>query len=660
VRKRAGYFAQYNGANGRRASKRPRASGIVAIDGEGYTAPDGTHRYCYMAASDEEGLIGELENAKGLTAEEVFGWLCKLPRGALLVGFSLGYDRTKWLESWPDEGVYQLLRPEIRQGDKGALPVAVGGFRANLLATRFTIRRADEPRSRRTVWDVFKFFQCSFVKALARWDIGTPDERARIERDKSRRKDFESIGERERTYCQLETRLLALLVRKLLTAHREAGLFLQSYFGPGSTAAIVLKEHGEQRAVIPPRMALAVLTAYFGGRFELSRMGPVEADELFAYDITSAYPAAMAELPCFRHGRWVHDPTGARWRDVHVALVRFRLHAHKGAPTAWGVLPHRMPDGNILFPSSGAGGWAWSPEVRAASDVHPGVHVLEAWLWEQACDCDPPFEKRIHELFRKRLEWGKEAAGIVLKLALNSLYGKSAQRAGKARYRCMVRAGLITSMTRAKLVRAASMAKGWDSILELATDSVLSREPLLGIEAPGLGGWSRKPWPGGAFLMRPGLRFALEPGEASDMSRTAARGVGTRVLHANRAAILGAWRRAPFEPVTVATPSFFHGAKLEVRRVRGAYDADELTWEYRRGELYGRWTDETRTLTYAPKPKRESIRPDGSLALWELPMSEACQSVPYGMAEQSLLGDELERGRERDEDQPDGEGLSLV
>jgi hypothetical protein len=283
--------------------------------------------------------------------------------------------------------------------------------------------------------------------------------------------------------------------------------------------------------------------------------------------------------------------------------------------------------------------------------------VSECWQWEQDCDCDPPFERRITELFNKRVEWGKENKGIVLKLALNSLYGKSAQRAGKARFRCMVRAGLITAITRAKLLGAVMRATDPWNVLELATDSVLSTEPLP-LESPGLGGWERKPWPGGAFLMRPGLRFALE--REKGMKRTAARGVGTKVLHGNRARILRAWQKEPLASVTVKTPSFFHGAKLEVRRTRGEYDADEVTWNYKRSELYGLWTNEKRTLTYKPGPKRESIGPDFRLAAWELPMGEACQSVPYGMTPQSLLGDELDLGRERHEDQPDGGDLALV
>jgi len=653
-RARAAYFKEYNARHGWRASSHERVSRIIAIDGEGYTTPGGAHRYTYLAACDEAGLVRELRAPRGVTAEEVLGFLAELPPSALLVGFALGYDRTKWVESWPDAAVWALLRPEERQGEGGPLPVEVGPYRVNLVSSRMSFHETGDPRTRRTVWDVFKFFQSSFVKALTRWDVGTKRERALIEKEKARRGDFHGIGARERDYCQLECRLLAVLVRRLLQAHEDLGLLLRSYYGPGSSAAIVLKEHGEQRAVTPRAMVEPVLSAYFGGRFEISHVGPVEADELYAYDLRSAYPAAMATLPCLRHGTWVYSKGRDNWREGALALCRVRL-PMKGAPEAWGPLPHRMADGNILFPRSGAGGWVWRGEVEAARLLHPRIEVLEAWYWRRGCDCPNPFEARIRELYAARLVWGKEAKGLVLKLVLNSLYGKSAQRVGKSRFKCMVRAGLITSITRAWLLRAVATAVDPWNVLELATDSILSREPLP-IETEGLGGWERKAWPGGAMLMRPGLRFAL----SEELDKTAARGVGVRVLHKNRKKVLAAWEREPMAPVTLETPSFFHGAKLEVRRLLGESTEDEQGFAYRRSEAYGTWSDEERTLRYTPGPKRESVTPSFALSLWELPQGDAFRSIAYGRGGQSTLADELDAMRELEAEQPDHAAVRLL
>jgi len=92
-RARAAYFKKYNAENGSRSGKRkapPPEKRIIAIDGEGYTLADGSHRYTYFAACDEEGLVRELRTPKGVTAGQVFEFLLKLPKKALLVGFALG------------------------------------------------------------------------------------------------------------------------------------------------------------------------------------------------------------------------------------------------------------------------------------------------------------------------------------------------------------------------------------------------------------------------------------------------------------------------------------------------------------------------------------------------------------------------------------------
>jgi hypothetical protein len=682
TRSRAAYFRQYNRAKGRRASAPERAGTrqVIGIDGEGYSLPDGSHRYVYLAASDAAGLVAETRNPKGLSADEVFRFLVALPRKALLVGFALGYDKTKWLESWPDERVWRLMRPEERQGKTGPFPVDCEGWRVNLVSTRFTVKRADEETGR-TVWDVWKFFQSSFVKALDRWDIGKTAQRRFIAKQKERRGAFEGIGPTEERYCQLECALLAELVTKLLEAHEQAGVRLQSFYGPGSSSAVVLAEMGAdlQKARYPERMALAVMCGYFGGRFELSRMGPVARKRLYAYDIASAYPWAFTRIPCLRkgHGTWVRRKSG-RLRGTHpvATLVRFRVDPHARAHPAWGPLPHRTPKGDILFPLESAGGWAWREEFEAGRKLHPGVKALESWYWRPRCSCAPPYAERVRELFALRKEWGKSARGLVIKLLLNSLYGKSAQRQGKGRFRCMVRAGLVTSMTRARLLQAVAMApRPWD-VLELATDSVLSLSPIPGLQAvakdPELGAWETKPWEGGVFLLRPGIRFPLLP--KSDASMTAARGINTKTLHKNRAKVLRAWRREPMAPVELHTPSFFHGAKLAVRAGLGPMSDEGREALYTRSPLYGTWTHahgpecgagcekkpETRTVKYDAKPKREAVQPDYRLEPWRLPRGAGCESVPYGVALQSTIGDELERMRELEDEQAGGAPLAMV
>ena len=384
---------------------------------------------------------------------------------------------------------------------------------------------------------------------------------------------------------------------------------------------------------------------------------------VWAWDIASAYPYAMCHLPCLRHGRWVHRKGALRSRGL--ALVSWELRHEP--PTAWGPLPVRLPDGNIVFPARTAGGWAWSPEYEAAKRLTPSLRTLEAWVWEpKACKCPRfPFRERIVDWYKQRLRWGKADKGLTLRLGMNSVYGKSAQGVGKARFRCMVRAGLITALCRAQLLDAIACAKDPSSVVAVATDSVMATERLklpaplkLGTEAIAkkmgktpLGGWEEQEFKHGVFLVRPGLRFSLDP--RAEEKDTAARGLGVRVLHANRKRVLSAWERTPLAALSIQQPALFHGAKTSIRML-----ADGTLV---RSSRYGKWLrPEPRKMGYDAEPKRESVscgprsgpRSSYVLNLWELDMTS--RSVPYSEASKSKLALAAEELGDVEEEQPEG------
>src|SRR5579859_8089333 len=77
ARTRTGYWRDRG--RKRRQDARSEALRIIAVDGEGWTTPDGRHLYTYMAACDESGLVSELEDPSGLRAQAVLDWLLALP-----------------------------------------------------------------------------------------------------------------------------------------------------------------------------------------------------------------------------------------------------------------------------------------------------------------------------------------------------------------------------------------------------------------------------------------------------------------------------------------------------------------------------------------------------------------------------------------------------
>ena len=526
--------------------------------------------------------------------------------------------------------IYYLNHPEVRhQGEDRPGFIGWGGYKFNRISMRLDIK--GNGRSI-TIWNLFRFFSKTFVASLKDWGVGTQEELATIQAMKDKRGDFQGIGKEEQIYCQSECMLLAKLAQELIDAHKKADLKLYSYYGPGSTAQLMLKKMKakENKAEIPGAMNTPVECAFFGGRFEHSRIGPTYG--VWGYDIASAYPFAMTQLPCFKCGVWtiIKRPSLEQIKDSAAACIHYELPPWEGlrlirerpnhkkyvkggraAENPWGPFPFRLDDGNIVFPVVSKGGWVWKPEYLAGIEGFPNVKAKEAWLYNTKCKCEKPFAVMMASYYNARLEWGKEGKGIVMKLGVNSCYGKMAQRVGKPPFQCVVSAGIITATCRGMLLRGMAKAKDpWD-IVGLATDGIqvtselqMDDPPRTGTENKAkekgkmpLGAWECK-GKEDTFLIRPGMRF---PMDREKKTGTAARGMGVRVLHENRALVLAEWERNRLGPVKIQQPYMFWGSKSCVRPtskgmvmirevIRGERELGSIPiGEFTKDEKYGDW-----------------------------------------------------------------------
>lgn len=507
------------------------------------------------------------------------------------VRFRLNHDGMRWTirrERWEDRG------PKL---DKDGKPV-----RDRLTGAPVRDFRWSAPKgSTAVLWDVRKFFQSSFVKAIEDWKIGTVGERAEVARWKKRRSTFEE-DDREaiRRYSLLECKLLAELVARVVKAHEDKGLRLKRLDGPGSAASAMMrvmgvpadKRTGEPGKLREPRFKRpearaawldAVHRAFFGGRFENSAIGIIP-EPVVQFDINSAYPAACLWLPCLTHGRWRRSrrESSLARKDTAHALVRYQLR-DLGDHAAWGPFPHRTRTGSIWFPrESRAGGWAHVSEYLAAKRLYPEhVVFVEAWVMRKRCECPSPLAP-IGEWYEERLRLGKDTAGMPLKFGMNSVFGKTAQSVGSAPFQNFVWAGAITAHCRAMMldVLARLRDRGADlwRVYSIATDGITLARGLLVSEdgrdltrevfpqpegAPGaplgkpLGGWSEKKMAdprASLFLIQPGVmaplrregeRWTLASGEDEDEDKTdtRARGIGRRELERHAPAMADAFER---------------------------------------------------------------------------------------------------------------------
>lgn len=456
---------------------------FVALDGEGIQ-----DRYVLLACGNGDFI----QRRNGLGTEDCLSFLVHLPRGSnagvkpIYIWFAFDYDVNMILGDLPREKLIQLRETN---------EVWWHGYHIRYIQRK--ILRVRYGRHLHTSYDTWGFFASSFEKALADWKIPIPDE---IVEGKAARGNFGrwSLG-KIRTYNEHELYLLQQLAEKLREAVQPLDLPIQSWHGPAALAAAWLRKQKTKRWLptheLETEMEDACVRAYFGGRIDVAGYG--HCHPVYHYDIVSAYPSAIRNLPDLSQITWEKGAPGIRPPRGSTFLARIRW----GIPTGnWGPLPWRSKNGTIFYPLEGEG-WYWNTEIEAALEKYgeSNFEFVESFVAKGVLEF--PFRNLIEELFQYRAELkrGGSASNVAVKLILNSLYGKFAQTVGAHTYFSPIWAGLITAQTRSQLSTAIT-----DSTVCVMTDSIWSLKPLDLPLGQGLGMWEKQDeselWLAGAGL----------------------------------------------------------------------------------------------------------------------------------------------------------------
>jgi hypothetical protein len=602
------------------ASPRKSSSGpFVAWDGEGVTE-NGRHRYTLLANS----YGNYIRNPKGIATLQALHFLCdqaKIDPRANHVCYGASYDVNMILGDLGSHQVWTLCQDGVLHYGQFRIEYRP---RRQLLVTRYREgERHTTPNKlgSMSLWDVIGFFQCRFTQALDSWlkDVD-PETLAFIAEMKAKRSGFAHEDPKEvLRYCLKECELLVMLMTKLRNKMRPVGLIPTRWDGAGAIGGKLLQNHhvptmmGEP----PDPVREAAQYAYFGGRIEAVRYGNLEA-EVFSHDIRSAYPTAMLELPCFAHGRWQHsaspvslplgpgEPRHIGRGGFRVSKVRFRF--SEGLPPIH-PLPWREENGSVFFPASGEG-WYWEPEVQLLRDFRPGQYrIAEQWEWRPACDHQPfRFVTDVYTQ-RQRMRLAGHDGHIVLKLALNSLYGKLAQKVGWKRdtgkpptYHQLEWAGWITSVTRAKLYRLAMQHP--EAVIAFETDGLYSTAHHDCQEGEDLGEWEVDSHDGITYLQS-GLYWLKDNGEWWSKSRGLMKDTtGHKATALTRDRVLAAWKRGSYE------------VKVVENRFRTMAAA---TASLGRFVEWRQWCDDKKTVTTIPRGKRMAYPEDIDTGSWSSP-----------------------------------------
>lgn len=445
---------------------------LVALDGEGKNDETNIHHYTHFQALWPTGRRKIVR--EHISSNLSLQFLISLPPKHTYVIFAGNYDANMWLKDLLQTPSYKDLY-ETGECDWR-------GYHISWVENKYlTVRRGNYSR---TIYDVFSWYQCSFVKACERWQVGTTEQRERITAMKERRGDFANVDPAKvEEYCWEELVMLEQLVNKLRQAILRTDYRPKALYGPGALAGAIL-EHERVKDYYGAYDYELALRAYYGGRFDSALFGWFE--RVYQHDIRSAYPDQIRYLPCLCHANWQRSnrPTTSRYGFYH---VKWRL----AEDTPYPPFPWRDTDGLIYYPSKGEG-WYHADEVRAAIEIYgKQIKVVEGWALIEGCECQP--FKFVENLYAWRLMLeaeGNSLQALIVKLCLNSLYGKMAQSIGhknkRPPFQNFFYAGAITSGTRAKILRA--IGRG-DGVISIATDGLVTRERLNLPEGKQLGEW---------------------------------------------------------------------------------------------------------------------------------------------------------------------------
>lgn len=521
---------------------KPRAKSLlpfVGWDGEGRDV-EGKHEYTLLHNSRGK----YIHDPHGLSTSECLKFLLRESNDcgnekAIHVGFAFGYDVNMMLKDVPEHLLRQLngdfFNNETNQWERTGKEECKWFDETEqkwyYLAYRprkfFRVSRSkgknlwvEKTRGDGSVyykrdiectlnmWDVFGFFQCSFLNALNEY---WPDKEEipgfdTIVCQKENRGSFtEDTDEDVRFYCELECEYLARTMVKLRQYLMECGINNFAWDGTGAVARYVLqKAHiKDYMAPTPAHLKTPVGIAYSGGRIETVFVGREEGT-FYDYDLNSAYPSIQCDLPCLAHSRFVHGGkkpgkislVHLKWSFQQCCHLNFRMctcHSDYKSEHTWFPLFFRAAhNGEIKYQPHGEG-WFWQDEYLAAlaflekskvtlGHVREYVRVIECYNLETSCNHKPFDFLREQYARRKKMKAAHNAAQIALKLSINSCYGKLMQQVGGTidnppPFFQVEWGGMITSAVRAKLVMAA-LTTTPRNIIYFATDGILSRAPL--------------------------------------------------------------------------------------------------------------------------------------------------------------------------------------
>lgn len=242
-------------------------------------------------------------------------------------------------------------------------------------------------------------------------------------------------------------------------------------------------------AFIPDKAIETAYNSYYGGHFEILKRGYF--DKVYSYDIKSAYPAEIANLPDYTKGKWykVYEVC----KEARSGFYKCRIESME-LPFSPFMQKIGGQAGLNVYPNGRFIQYLTKQEIEFFREYFPNSAIKIDFGWEfyETKEVKPFFDEITRLYAWKEVEKDPDIRYCV-KIIMNSLYGKLIQVSGDGNYTGKLfnpaYAAEVTAGARIKILKLA-LQKPFN-IISFSTDSVSSTTPLNVCSNPNLGDFEK-------------------------------------------------------------------------------------------------------------------------------------------------------------------------
>jgi len=329
-------------------------------------------------------------------------------------------------------------------------------------------------------YDIMQYYHIRGLINAYQKNIGKLDEnylKIKTQRDQFSLRFYNRNKNLIRNYCIKDCTLTKELAEHWIKLFHDAfGFYPVKWFSSGYLAEKVLINNGIEFPkfnFIPFEIQELAYRSYFGGRFELVKRGFI--GEAYLYDINSAYPFAISQIPDLTKGKWI------KRKSIHpdARVGFFKILADIPDDKYITPFPFRA-NNEILFPSGKFITYCTLAELQACESPK-WYKILDSYQFVSSSDIYP-YARFIEDLYQKRLKLKQNGSPMQqpIKIILNSIYGKTGQKVELIIGNLFnpVIFSFITGFTRAQLYRFITQKNIERKVVAFATDSICVTEKL--------------------------------------------------------------------------------------------------------------------------------------------------------------------------------------